>query len=85
MKPIAFFHSSFVGLFSTFIQNKTTSVIKTVRDNEKTLTIKIRFVSEKENINYENTFNVEGWSKAQKSALIRRISNSLGVRTRRSA
>lgn len=85
MKPFAFFPSSFIGVFSAFIENKTASVIKSVHDNDTTLTIRIRYVSDKKKVNYENTFDVEGWSKDQKNALVRRISNSLGVRTHKIA
>lgn len=55
--------------------------MKSVRDDDKTLTIRIRYISDSRNLNYENSFNVEGWSKAEKNALVRRVSGSLGITT----
>lgn len=81
MKPIAFFPQSLFRIFSAFTENKNASVMKSVRDDDKTLTIRIRYMSDSKNLNYENSFNVEGWSKAQKNELVRRVSGSLGIMT----
>lgn len=59
--------------------------MKSVRDDDKTLTIRIRYMSDNKNLNYENSFDVEGWSKAQKNALVRRVSDSLGIMTHKIA
>ena len=83
MKPIAFFPSSIVSLFSGLTKNKAASVIKSVRHDDKNLTIRIRYISDRKKVDYENTFNVEGWSRAQKNQLVRRVSASLGVWTPR--
>src|SRR5574337_256726 len=78
MKPIAFLPSAVVGVFAALTQRKTASITKVVRDDDKTLTLRIHYVSDRREVNYENCFNVEGWTKTQKEALVRRISDSLG-------
>lgn len=85
MKPIAFFPQSLFRIFSVFTENKNASVMKSVRDDNKTLTIRIRYASDRKNVNYENSFNVEGWSKEQKNELVRQVSGSLGIMTPRIA
>jgi hypothetical protein len=85
MKPIAFLPSTFISVFAALTQRKTASITKVVRDDDKTLILRIHYVSDRREVNYENRFNVEGWTKTQKEALVRRISDSLGVRTHRIA
>ncbi len=82
MKPVAFLLFSFIAI-SARAQSKSSSVTRSIHDDDKTLSIKVHAIVDEKKIDYENTFNVEGWSKAQKDALIRRITDSLGISQRK--
>jgi hypothetical protein len=82
MKPTALFLLLFISA-AVNAQTKTTSVSKSVNDDDKTLSVKIHYVADDKKVDYENSFNVEGWTKAQKEALVRRITDSLGVTKRK--
>lgn len=82
MKPTAFLLTCFIA-FAASAQNKTNSVSQSVHDDGKVLTLKINAIKDNTIIDYNQQFDVTGWSKLQKDAMVRRITDSLGVTKRR--
>lgn len=76
-------------LLSTFslcasAQTKTTTssntnTKQTVKDDGKTLHININSIKNGKAIHYDHTFTVQGMSKAQREALVKKVTDSLGV------
>jgi len=68
---------------SAFAQTKTstsrTDTKQFVKDDGKTMHIKINSNNAGKEINYDRTFSVKGMSKNQKDALVKRITDSLGI------
>lgn len=80
MKPTALFLLCFFT-FAAQAQNKGNYINKNINDNGKTLSIKVYAIMDDKVIDYENSFDVDGWSKWQRDSLVRRITDSLGVPT----
>jgi hypothetical protein len=57
----------------------TSSVHTTVREHGDTMTLKIIGTRNNAPLNYDRTFKVKGMSKQEKDAIVRRITDSLGV------
>lgn len=52
---------------------------KSIKDDGKTLSININGFKNEQQFHYNQKFKVEGMSKSQKDALVKRITDSLGV------
>ncbi len=59
--------------------SQTDSTRQFVKDNGKTLHISINSNKAGKKINYDRTFAVEGMNQQQRNALVKRITDSLGV------
>ncbi len=55
----------------------SSSLSKTINDDDKTLTLIYKVDSDARHINYENSFDVRGLTKTEKNALVDRIIDSL--------
>lgn len=61
-------------------KSRTTQDLSTsVYDNNGTMHVQIKGYQAQKQINYHRTFNVKGWSATQKEAMVKRITDSLGV------
>ena len=59
------------------IAQKSSSISKTINDNDKTMTLIYKVDSDDKHINYENSFNIQGLTKDEKNILIDHIIDSL--------
>ncbi len=59
--------------------SETDSTRQFVKDNGKTLHISINSNKAGKKINYDHTFAVKGMNQQQRNALVKRITDSLGV------
>ncbi len=61
-------------------KSRTTQHLSTsVHDDNGTMHVQIKGYQAQKQINYNRTFNVKGWSATQKEAMVKRITDSLGV------
>lgn len=66
-------------------KSRTTQDLSTsVYDNNGTMHVQIKGYQAQKQIDYHRTFNVKGWSATQKEAMVKRITDSLGVSSKTS-
>jgi len=58
---------------------QTNNTTQSVKDDGKTMRIKINSNKGGKDINYDRSFSVKGMSKNQKDALVKKITDSLGI------
>lgn len=62
-------------------KSSKSSLSETIQDDGKTLSVKITGDVNGRTVNYSNKFNVKGMSSAEKDALTKRITDSLGIKS----
>ena len=68
---------SFVLISAMTCAQKSSSVSKSISDDDKTLKLSYKVMADDKFIDYENSFDVAGWSKTQKNLLVDHIIDSL--------
>lgn len=70
---------SFLIIICTTATAQTRNMTRGVHDDGKTLKLTYKMAEDDKYVDYENTFDVQGLSKAQKDALVTRIIDSLNT------
>lgn len=68
---------------AVFAQQNVSRLSKSVNDDGKLMTVSIDAVVDNKTIEYRNSFQVEGLSKWQRDSIVRRVSDSLGIVSRK--